>query len=82
MSEGVRGSVFIMLVGLVGRDEVTGVVVAGRPSCGHGRAAGEREGERRKMTSGTVASVSESERAALLGRARGWAARVWARAHG
>jgi hypothetical protein len=60
MSEGVRGSVFIMLVGLVGRDEVTGVVVAGRPSCGHGRAAGEREGERRKgMTDGGRVSARE-----------------------
>jgi hypothetical protein len=82
MSEGVRGSVLIMLVGLVGRDEVAGVVVAGRSSCGHGRATREREGERRKMTSGTVASVSETERAALLGRARGWAAWVRARARG
>jgi hypothetical protein len=71
MSEGVRGRVLIMLVGLVGRDEVAGVMVTGRPSCGHGRAAGDRGGERRKMTSGTVASVSESERATLLGRARG-----------
>jgi hypothetical protein len=70
MSEGVRGSVLIMLVGLVGRDEVAGVVVADRPSCSHGRAAGEQEGERRKMTSGTAALVSECERAVLLGHAR------------
>jgi hypothetical protein len=54
MSEGVRGGVLIMLVGLVGRDEVAGVVVAGRPSCGHGRAVGEREGERREMTAGAA----------------------------
>jgi hypothetical protein len=41
MSEGVRGGVLIMLVGLVGRDKVTDVVVAGRPPCHHGRATRE-----------------------------------------
>jgi hypothetical protein len=41
MSEGVRGGVLIMLVELVGQNEVIGVVVAGWPSCRHGRAAGE-----------------------------------------
>jgi hypothetical protein len=60
MSEGVRGSVLIMLVGLVGRDEVAAVVVTGRLSCGHDRATGEHEGERRKgMTDGGRVSARE-----------------------
>jgi hypothetical protein len=57
-----------MLVTFVGHGLVTSVVVADRPSCGHGRAAGERG--RRGMTGG--AAVSARER----GRARARAGRV------